>query len=57
MSAVQSDWLVKRRIAIDPGLGVILTDNLNPLEMLQIRKSEQYRRLIVELLGIDHFIR
>jgi spermidine synthase len=57
MSAAQSDWLVKRRIAIDPGLGVILTDNLNPLEMLQIRKSEQYRRLIVELLGIDHFIR
>jgi len=57
MSAAQSDWLVKRRITIDPGLGVILTDNLNPLEMLQIRKSEQYRRLIVELLGIDHFIR
>jgi spermidine synthase len=49
----QRNWLNARRITIDQSLGT----NLNPLEMLQIRKSEQYRRLIVELLGIDHFIR
>lgn len=55
--AEQRNWLKARHITIDQSLGTVLTDNLNPLEMLQIRKSEQYRRLIVELLGIDHFIR
>ena len=55
--AEQRNWLKARRITVDQSLGTVLTDNLNPLEMLQIRKSEQYRRLIVELLGIDHFIR
>ncbi|MBS0422877.1 MAG: fused MFS/spermidine synthase [Proteobacteria bacterium] len=55
--AEQRNWLKARRITIDQSPGTVLTDNLNPLEMLQIRKSEQYRRLIVELLGIDHFIR
>jgi spermidine synthase len=53
----QRNWLEARRITIDQSPGTVLTDNLNPLEMLQIRKSEQYRRMIVELLGIDHFIR
>lgn len=57
ISAEQRHWLKTRRITIDQSPGTVLTDNLNPLEMLQIRKSEQYRRLIVELLGIDHFIR
>ena len=57
LPAEQSNWLEQRLITVDPSPGVVLTDNLNPLEMLQIRKSEQYRRLIVELLGIDHFIR
>lgn len=55
--AEQRHWLKARHITIDQSPGTVLTDNLNPLEMLQIRKSEQYRRLIVELLGIDHFIR
>lgn len=55
--AEQRNWLKARRITIDQSPGTVLTDNLNPLEMQQIRKSEQYRRLIVELLGIDHFIR
>lgn len=53
----QSNWLKQRRLEIDPAQGVLLTDNLNPLEQLQIRKSEYYRHLIVDAMGVNHFIR
>ncbi len=53
----QSDWLNERRININQSRGVLLTDNLNPLEKLQTRKSEHYRRMIVEMVGLDHLIR
>ncbi len=52
-----SNWLKQRLIAIDPSQGVVLTDNLSRLELLQIRKSEHYRRMIVDTLGTSHFIR
>jgi spermidine synthase len=50
-------WLKQRFLDIDPSQGVILTDNLSPLERLQTRKSEYYRRIIVDSLGTSHFIR
>jgi spermidine synthase len=53
----QSDWLKERRLDINQSQGVLLTDNLNPLEKLQARKSEHYRRMIVEMVGLDHLIR
>lgn len=50
-------WLKQRHLNIDQSRGVILTDNLSQLERLQIRKSEYYRRMIVDSLGTRHFIR
>jgi len=53
----QRDWLKQRLLNIDQTHGFLLTDNLNPLEKLQTRKSEHYRRVIVDSMGMDHFIR
>lgn len=53
----QRNWLKQRLLNIDQTHGILLTDNLNPLEKLQIRKSEHYRRMIVDSMGADHFIR
>lgn len=53
----QSNWLKERRLDINQSRGVLLTDNLNPLEKLQARKSEYYRRMIVEMVGLDHLVR
>ena len=51
------NWLRERAISINSSSGSILTDNLNPLEHLQIRKSENYRRVVVDLIGIEQLIR
>lgn len=50
-------WLNQRLVNINQSRGMILTDNLNQLELLQIRKSEHYRRMIVDLVGASHLIR
>ncbi|MCI0653633.1 MAG: fused MFS/spermidine synthase [Methylococcaceae bacterium] len=50
-------WLQARQFIVNQNNGGILTDNLNPLEKLQTRKSEQYRQLLVEWLGPDILIR
>ena len=57
LTAQQSEWLRQRLISVDRGEGVVLTDNLNPLEQLQTRKAEHYRHMIVEWLGTDLLIR
>ncbi len=57
LSRSQQAWLAARLLRIDSKYGSILTDNLNPLEQLQSRKSEYYRRLIIDSMGIDRFIR
>ena len=50
-------WLKQRLVNIDQSQGMMLTDNLSSLERLQIRKSEHYRRMIIDLVGTSHFIR
>lgn len=50
-------WLKQRLVNIDQSQGMALTDNLSALERLQIRKSEHYRRMIIDLVGTSHFIR
>ena len=52
-----SDWLKQRMLTVDQSQGIVLTDNLSQLELLQMRKSEHYRRMIVNSLGTSHFIR
>ena len=53
----QRNWLKDRHLAINQSNGMVLTDNLSNLELLQIRKSESYRRMIVDMIGTRHFIR
>jgi predicted membrane-bound spermidine synthase len=53
----QAEWLNQRIFAVDRSQGRILTDNLNPLEHLQIRKSEYYRHFLVDWLGADLLVR
>lgn len=50
-------WFKQRMITLDQNLGTVLTDNYNPLESLQARKSEFYRQMMVEFIGLNHFIR
>lgn len=57
LNQVQADWLNKRKFSVDYENGIILTDNLNPLEHLQIRKSENYRHVLVEWFGNDLLVR
>ncbi|SFK57640.1 hypothetical protein SAMN05216302_1009107 [Nitrosomonas aestuarii] len=57
LSPAQRIWLKQRRINLDQNYGVVLTDNLNPLESLQTRKSEHYRWMIVDSIGLNHFVR
>ena len=57
LAAKNHDWLKQRLLTLDQTQGVVLTDNLSQLERLQIRKSEHYRRMIVDSLGVNHFVR
>ncbi|MBK6957850.1 fused MFS/spermidine synthase [Nitrosomonas sp.] len=57
LSDTHRTWLKQRLVNIDQARGMTLTDNLSSLEHLQIRKSEHYRRMIVDLFGTSHFIR
>jgi len=57
LSRTQRAWLKDRLLTVDTSRGVILTDNFNPLEALQARKSEYYRQLIIETVGTSQFVR
>jgi spermidine synthase len=53
----QSAWLKKRLLNLDRQAGIVLTDNFNPLEHFQTKKSEYYRRMLVDSFGTEFFIR
>ncbi|MEC4748386.1 fused MFS/spermidine synthase [Methylomicrobium sp. Wu6] len=55
--ADQIDWLKQRVFQVDKTRGVLLTDNLNPLEYLQVKKSEHYRSVLVDWFGGDLLVR
>ncbi|EIC31484.1 MULTISPECIES: fused MFS/spermidine synthase [Methylomicrobium] len=55
--ADQIGWLGERRFQVDKSRGVLLTDNLNPLEHLQVKKSEHYRSVLVDWFGADLLVR
>lgn len=57
LSAERSGWLNERKFAIDTTDGIVLTDNFNPLEHLQARKSEHYRHVLVGWFGNELLIR
>ena len=57
LSAEQATWLNQRKFSVDASDGIVLTDNLNPLEHLQTRKSEHYRHVLVEWFGNELLVR
>ena len=57
LNVEQAEWLIKRKFTLDASKGLILTDNLNPLEHLQTRKSEHYRHVLVDWFGHDLLVR
>lgn len=57
LTAEQTEWLNKRKFPLDSSNGIILTDNLNPLEHLQAHKSEHYRHVLVDWFGPDLLVR
>lgn len=57
LTAEQSEWLKQRKFTVNSANGIILTDNLNPLEHLQTRKSEHYRHVLVDWFGNDLLVR
>jgi hypothetical protein len=57
LDAGQALWLKDRSILLDEAQGVILTDDFNPLERLQTRKAEHYRRILVDWFGTDLLVR
>ncbi len=57
LNSQQTDWLTQRKFSINAENGIVLTDNFNPLEHLQTRKSEQYRKVLVEWFGPDLLVR
>ncbi|MEQ1559137.1 MAG: fused MFS/spermidine synthase [Methyloglobulus sp.] len=57
LNAEQADWLNKRKFTVDASNGIVLTDDLNPLEHLQTRKSEHYRHVLVDWFGNDLLVR
>ncbi len=57
LEGAQRDWLREHAFAIDARRGVVLTDNFNPLEHLQTRKAEHYRRVVADWLGVELLLR
>ncbi|PKM11792.1 MAG: SAM-dependent methyltransferase [Gammaproteobacteria bacterium HGW-Gammaproteobacteria-3] len=57
LSLGQQDWLKQRQVSVNSEKGRILTDNLNALEHLQLRKAEHYRQVLVEWFGTEWLLR
>ncbi|MGH8551354.1 MAG: fused MFS/spermidine synthase [Methylococcales bacterium] len=57
LTTQELQWFQDRQFSVNSDQGKVLTDNLNLLETLQTKKSEQYRQLLVEWLGQDILVR
>ena len=44
-------WLSERKVEVNSEGGTMITDDHNPLEYLQIEKSEYYRDMLIERIG------
>lgn len=47
------EWLKARETESDPREGLLITDDYNPLESLQVKKSEHYRQQVADWLGAE----
>lgn len=50
-SDIPHKWLAEREVDIDSIGGELISDNFNPLEYLQIAKSEYYRDILIARVG------
>lgn len=50
-------WLIEHEHRIDDADGFTITDDYNPMESLQVRKSEAYRKLFLERIAFDLLLR
>ena len=41
-------WLLDHEYALSDSGGIVITDNYNPMESMQVRKSETYRKVFME---------
>ena len=57
LSSEMKAWLGERETVIDSSKGTLLTDNFNPLESLQLEKSETYRNTVVSWFGSAFLVR
>jgi MFS family permease len=57
LSTEKVHWLKVREVSVNAEVGDLLSDDFNPLEHHQLRKSEQYRALVAEWLGADLMVR
>ncbi len=57
LNANQISWLKQRIFPVEAKPGMLLTDNLNPLEHLQIEKAEHYRNVLVSWFGAELLVR
>ncbi len=55
-SPMNREWFAEHGVALNTSEGVLLTDNLNPLEKLQVRKSEHYRQVVTDLIGTQRLL-
>lgn len=53
LTAAMVQWLKERETEVDSTGGILITDDYNPLESLQVKKSEHYRQQVAEWLGPD----
>jgi spermidine synthase len=50
-------WLIEHEHRISDTEGFMITDNYNPLEIHQVRKSETYRKLFLNRIAFDLLVR
>ncbi|MDN5753226.1 MAG: fused MFS/spermidine synthase, partial [Nitrosospira sp.] len=51
-SDVRAQWLLSQEYSMPGDAGIIITDDYNPLESWQVRKSETYRKLFIERIDL-----
>ena len=50
-------WLLDHERTFSPGTGFIITDDYNPMESRQVRKSETYRKHFLERIAFELLLR
>jgi len=49
----RTPWLLRHAQGAPAGQGVVITDDYNPMESMQVRKAEAYRKLFMERIAFD----